>query len=485
MNKLYITWEQSLNDICLENGFPHPDNNISPDLKNILNNHIIVFENWFWDLNDFHLRWIFETIESKKIIWTDNQLKFLLWKHITKFKNIEFCDEEININNKQITFENCKWKKLEFNNCNNSEWSIDIQWTSKLDNIEFNNCFNAPKIKINLLWNKIQKLNFINFQTEQSLDINIKEVKQIKINRSYFESRKVSFTNINISDILSIKNSSLGQMSLNWLLINSLFIKNSNLTSVFFNAVQFPNNNTLLKTDDKRKKVLSNEMMKDNYRQLKYAMDNNGNFTEGNKFFSNEMNSYIDWLNIKNITLNLIQKLYQNNFKWRETKELWEYITLNFSSNVNDFWNNWLRPLFLIFFLSFTATVIDACATLFWDIKVFFVILFMLTIDIIISFFSKPEKIINYLVFNLKFFISFIIFALIFFQFYIEDFNSLKVIALYINPIWLLPEYDIINNTRYFYSYNWIELLSFAVYKILYWILLWHLIVAAKRTTKR
>jgi hypothetical protein len=32
--------------------------------------------------------------------------------------------------------------------------------------------------------------------------------------------------------------------------------------------------------------------MKDNYRQLKFVMDKNGNYTEANNFFSKEMDYY-------------------------------------------------------------------------------------------------------------------------------------------------------------------------------------------------
>jgi len=45
MKKIYIDSEESLKNICSEYKIPFPSNNISNELKEILESHIIVFEN--------------------------------------------------------------------------------------------------------------------------------------------------------------------------------------------------------------------------------------------------------------------------------------------------------------------------------------------------------------------------------------------------------------------------------------------------------
>lgn len=454
-------------------------------LMNFLHNKTVEFESIPSNINQWLYQEIFSNKNIKKVFSSNNLIDDLLLKNPDEINNLEFGSEYILWRNQTIKLINSKWNKLSFNNYPRKNTSLEISWAGTIKKIEFKNCSNASNIRINLPEEKINKLSFINFQTEQSLDVSIKEIERFEIRRSYFESRKISFTNINASNIFSITDSSLGQISLNWLIINTLFLKNSDISSVLFNAVKFPAGNLLLKTDDRRKKNLSAEILKDNYRQLKFAMDNNGNFTDANKFFSNEMRSHVKSLDTKYISWKNLRDLYKSNFLWKDAKELWEFISLSFSSNVNDFWNNWLRPLFLLFFASFAATIIDGSAAFFWELIISIFILILLVIEFKIWFFSRPQKVIDYMIDNFWFFLFFIVLSLLFLHVFISDFNSLKTLSLYINPIWFLPEYEVINTKRYFITYSWIELFWFTIYKIFYWIILWHLIVAAKRTTKR
>jgi hypothetical protein len=78
--------------------------------------------------------------------------------------------------------------------------------------------------------------------------------------------------------------------------------------------------------------------MKDNYRQLKFVMDKNWNYTEGNSFFAKEMYYYFQSLSFFKI------------------KEVFKKVLLLIQWFISYFWNYWFVPFLwiLLFWLVLT-----------------------------------------------------------------------------------------------------------------------------------
>ena len=326
---------------------------------------------------------------------------------------------------------------------------------------------------------------------------------------------------------LIIKNSDLSNAQFNWLRIKKLTILNSNLQNCIFNWVNLESYDLwdeISENDwnDLKTYKLSTLQLRDNYRQLKFVMDKNWNHTEANKFYAKEMEYYWKTLSLGNDSLyTIINNLFEENFTWKNAAVASEKITLLFSSFVSDFWNNWIQPAFILFVIWFLATIIHLAVeilTILTNNSIYWNILFIILICVIIFIDYKSNKQNNLLsqlidkslskiwFFIIFVFSSFFVLEIINIYFSIKqnnwlnddtlisilkmifidfNFHSLSVFWNYLNPIWLLPEFTIIDWQKYYITYNWIELLAFVLYKIIYGILLWHLIVAAKRTTRR
>ena len=135
----------------------------------------------------------------------------------------------------------------------------------------------------------------------------------------------IHFDNLNFSEIV------LWDSIFNWTQIDKLTLKNATLNDCIFNWVIFPELSRLEKIKNE-KWIIDWRKMKDNYRQLKFVMDKNWNYTEANKFFWHEM------------------FCYSNTLGWRE--DLNEKLILYFQEIISDYWNDWIRPLFWILILA-------------------------------------------------------------------------------------------------------------------------------------
>lgn len=132
---------------------------------------------------------------------------------------------------------------------------------------------------------------------------------------------------------LSLKNSDLWYMIYDWVDIKKFKIENANLNECMFNGVTFPKNYVLLREG------INNKKMKDNYRQLKYIMDKNGNLTEANMFYAKEMHY---------LFLSL---------SWFRTP-LKKFLLL-FLGAVSYFGNNWALPILYLFIAGIFFTWLD------------------------------------------------------------------------------------------------------------------------------
>lgn len=113
-----------------------------------------------------------------------------------------------------------------------------------------------------------------------------------------------------------------------------------------------------------------------------------------------------------------------------------EWLIHSFKNTISNFWNNWVRTLLVIFIFVNIAWYID---------------LFYSAVN--------QRNIIN--------------------KAWAYDLID------YYNPTFLLPNQGYLNWESFMISYNWLEKLSFLMFKVLYWVMIWHLWVAIRRTTRR
>lgn len=366
----------------------------------------------------------------------------------------------------------------------NKEQDYIIWWFICDNTLNFWFYGSESKINTNVLLEKIHLNNTAFFYFDDfKLKLSLQDV--INTGRCTFEWSWHSFS-LNLSD------TDLQYSIFNWVEFDSLCLENVNLTESIFNWCSFPEYLDVIP-------LMSPEKQKDNYRQLKHVMDKNWNHTEANKFYAKEMEYYWKSINISEFNIySIFNKLHKKSYKWEVAKDFWEKLALNFSQNINEFGSNWIRPAFLLLLIAVAATIIEWISTLlweklsnniFWDIWILLLLLWIILVDSKVTLFKNSGKKVDKIIDNIIWFliITIIVFAGLEININSELFSSLQTFSNYLNPLWLLPEYavNLSNWNKEYVVYNWLETFSFITYKIFYWIILWHLIVAAKRTTKR
>ena len=402
-----------------------------------------------------------------------NSMKFINSEFIKKNLDFNIWINDNIIENLEIIYLDTKLNKPNI-------WLLSFSINNIL--IQNNKDNNWKFQEINIKDNKIlDKLLLDNFGVE------LLNLENINNNFESFEIRNCKI------DKLVIKNSNLWKAVFNWVEIWELEIVNATLNDCIFNWVDFWNYKLWWNYEPK--------IMKDNYRQLKFVMDKNNNFTGANKFYALEMQEYMNSMEIEWISMKTI---YNDYFNWNNTEKLGEKIKLIFSNCINNFWNNWIKNLIFIFILATISNLIIISSLLLENVLNWFI----LSIINLVHYFSLSTHIINFL--NINLISDFLIFIIIILAFFDKKINStdnknnyknFKLLFIWIILFFLLvslfdfKNFNAIKNFiellyplywfEYIKSFNEIELIWFFIYKIIYWILIWNLWVALKRTTKR
>ena len=427
----------------------------------ILNNKIIFFDKINLYKFDFDKNWFnecefLETISFSK--WS--------FKKDFKFHNCIFKNN--------LKFVDCKFEwRLEIINC---KWFIQISSPKWLKNTKI---WNNDKNKLSI------KINNIKFNKEWDYFFWWKNIESIEFNSTtnlsdYFKINKLNDVNLNFI------NADLWKTTFNWVSINKLYLENATLNDCVFNWVEFPKDYKL------EKWKLSNKQLKDNYRQLKFVMDKNWNKLESNNFFVREMNSYYDMLSDLKIFRNW-KTIFNDIIEYSSV--LWDKIVLWVSKTLNNFWSNWIINLIWLFIFVYISTYtkflfkteqIDKVINSSYNIyeksliyhNLFFQLLFLFIVIILLFFISKWFiKITGWLLEKMHFFWLILIFIGIYYLYWYKEIFD-DFLNLLINPLYGFK--DLLSQ-----ELKWIELLWFIIYKIFYIIIMWHLIIALKRTTKR
>lgn len=486
-----------------DNWIVYGTNTISEDMYKFLNWKKIIFEKWFFPttLDRENIKNIFNIINIKKVINDNDVIKYLSQYWWIFIQNTIFNNELITLKEKTDLI-NCEFK------------SVTIKSQIDKNNLYLSNCFiknlklneiaNVNTIKlenINEIWVlEIEKLNNINL-----LDINVKKITKLTIKDSSFDWKNFWIRN---SKIFSTEfyNTNLWEFKFNWVKFTKLWFKYTTFNDCIFNNTNLPEY-----LDEKLETLdinISNVEQKDNYRQLKHVMDSNANYTDANRFYALEMKHYTNhvnnWenLNFKNAIKNLFNSPIDKS---------WEKLILNISFIISNFWTNISLNLFFIWYYLLIAYSISFYANL---VSLFFL------------FYINKYIEIFHIVWTIFLIFIFMCFVYIWKtndnnKQYNHDSNNSSIIKSYWWYIWisiiliwiitisLTTEYLFpfkTNNEIHFYWINtftyllnpfswltdksmlnlyWTEQLWLIIHKIIYWTLIYQLIIALKRTTKR
>lgn len=481
--KWNILWENYINNYTFENCIFEWSININIwDIKFnncIFENTIIDIKLWNSSIEFNNCNFKLDFIETRNInfksifffestfknitlkyLWTDG-----IYFHDTIFENLNIEDIRIVKNSKDFQ----TWDFLPFYieiNSNKETWNIIIDGVTNLENLYIWDTRNKWKF-----WNiEIRNINFLSWDNNSYI-INDSNIEKLDLRYCSNFSGKLVLQNLLLTS-LYIKNTDLWKTTFNWIKLDKLFLENVTLNDCVFNWVNFPKDYKLIKWK------LSNKQLKDTYRQLKHVMDKNSNHTEANNFFEKEMKYELLSNNEEKIfkkwIWNWLKTLWNEDFLWPKSKILWDRVILFLWKIISEFWNNWLSTIKLIITIAFIASTVDwLYYDLFFQFKIpestpvidFSIVLGLIIFLIIVIYVAT------------KYFFYYIIFATTLFI-YISSWDVIKLFFQYLYPLYGL-KFDFIKNL------NALEIWSFTVYKILYSILLWHLVVALKRTTKR
>lgn len=295
------------------------------------------------------------------------------------------------------------------------------------------------------------------------------------------QNTPIFISNLIIKSLVII-NTDLGNGRFNWVKIWKLTLENVTLNDCIFNGVDFPKNYQLEDIWDIKK-------LKDNYRQLKFVMDKNWNYVDADKFYQREKESELEYLDKKGKEIN-INSLFSLRFWISESWNISRKIPLIFGKILTNFWNNWI--VWFIFLNFFVATSVllksfyekyyynDMISNPIIDTVIpninfwYWLTVFWATIYIYVWII----RLLSWIMSKLPIIWILIIFI---FWYYIYDQNIFsEFLSLLVNPFYWFKWF--IDNAN---ELNAIELIWFTLYKILYWVILWHLWVALKRVTRR
>lgn len=430
-------------------------------------------------INNFDYDNVIEWWIIKNIIWEISFLDCLFNEKIIKWIKPNWSFHFSNNKNILNVF------RIKYNNKVNRKWIINFHNFRILEFIISNQNIKNRVSK----FKKIRIYNNIELKSLLIENIIIDELVLESINNNFksFEIRNC------VIDKLIIRNSNLWKAVFNWVTIKELEIQNATVNDCIFNWVDFCNNYQLTEIE-KEKWIVDYKIMKDNYRQLKHVMDKNANYTEANKFFALEMEyqrlHLSDWKQNKWLLYNLSQSFFGSH-----AQNWWQLFILNISSLINEFWNNISRNIFVIYLYIILATLVSYMSNkmdyfsnnLEWNHLLWLLCLFLwlwLILYILWKIFTT-DKVLSYIDTKLESKI-FAVFAHIFIFWFLLYLCTVEVNRFYwietftylLNPFSWLTDRSMMNLL-------WTEKIWLIIHKIIYWTLIYQLIIALKRTTKR
>ena len=424
--EIIINSEQSLKTICNDIGIPFPSNNISEELKEYLKDKIIVMDD-FWNLNTSHLLGIFHTLYSEIILKKDDLLSRALDNRIGLFKNINFDNQTVNLTD-NIKINDCKFNYLELMGGKKIEINYDdasVLHTENEYSLRINGWVETKKIRI-------YSPTSMNPGGQPNLKIRLTWITGADVNTSRFSIHGFNIESLILEDCVFDESFTITNCD-----IEKMYIVNSQLWKTRFNWLEIWE--LYLENADITDVIFNSNIFK-NY-ELIYDVWNKP-WRWVNNIALKDNYRQLKYVMDKNWNHTEANKFYAKEMEmyWKTLKlfsmDFFNKIIFVFQNVVSSFWNSWFRVFFIIFVFSFASWWIDFLYS---------------NENNRISFWEYP----NYQLVN------------------------------YLNPIFTLPEYVIVNNERGYISYNWLEVLWFIVFKLIYWSLVYQLIISIKRTTRR
>lgn len=417
---------------------------------------------------------------------------------------------------KELIFEMCIFQN-DFYMFSNNIKHLNISWGSFSKNLMID--WRKWDIKTFTLW-------WCKFKDKNNSDVLLLDIKTDTMLIEWFYNDCHDFSiNWWVFWGLRIESSDLWRLKFNGVNIQKLSLENATLNDCIFNWCSFPKDykiEDIPELNTKWENDVNYKKMKDNYRQLKHVMDKNGNHTEANKFYAKEMEYYEKTLGIEKKWLwSTLIEILKTIWFWWENKKRWEKLSLLFSDSITEHWTNLTRWLFVLFVFAFLSTNISlwylitwitSCEAIFkyfidqcnsraslnimWTILTIFMWI-VLILSVIqdskqkILRETKLQNIIKWIQNIIKWdyiLLSFLLIIFILLSFsggiiYFIEWDRYTFIPLrhFINL--LDPTYWLVKNQ--ISNYSTIEIIFFVIYKILYGVILWHVLVAARRTTRR
>ena len=248
----------------------------------------------------------------------------------------------------ELLFRNSVFNQLSFDRFNINKLTIEftsdfVSESVLLNNISFKNS-KITKLRLYSDWNenlpKLWELSFTNYKFEKDSENFISHLKintlNLKSSTNLTDSFKI--TSVVVTEKFILEDVDFWKIIFNWLNLaeSELNFKHVTFNNCIFNNVIW-NKGCIIKNSN-------DEELRDLYRQMKFIMDKLWDTITGSKFYRNEMEiqkNIVSWDNKKS-NLNIF-------FWWSKS----ERFVFWFWYNINNFWQNWIKPLIILFILNF------------------------------------------------------------------------------------------------------------------------------------
>lgn len=304
------------------------------------------YNNIIFDIYNCHFKWeltISNTIQKICFINCEIENKLLF-----NTSNSWPYDSNKVIYSWELLFRNTVFNQLIFDRFNIDKLTVEFtsDFVSEIElanNISFKNS-KITKLRLYSDWNenlpKLWELNFTNYKFEKDSENFISHLRINKFNLKSTTNLTDSFkiTSVEVTEKFILEDVDFWKIIFNWL---NLAEAELNFKHVTFNNCIF---NNVIWSKDCIIKNSNDEELRDLYRQMKFIMDKLWDTITGSKFYRNEMDvqkNIVSWNNKKH-NLNIF-------FWWSKS----ERFVFWFWYNINNFWQNWMKPIIILFILNF------------------------------------------------------------------------------------------------------------------------------------